>query len=118
MDVRDVVDGIITCTKLGRSGECYFLSGHYATLEDILGYVQKRIAGKKIRYLPLWLVRAFAPFYELNNILKKEPLFLTPYSVYTLGSNAVFSHQKAASELWFRPRPLSDTLDDMITTIF
>lgn len=117
VDVRDVADGIAACAERGRSGECYFLSGHYAALEDILGYVRNKIGGKKIHYLPLWLIQAFAPFYELANILKKEPLYLTPYSVYTLGSNAVFSHQKAASELGFRPRPLSSTLDDMVAAM-
>lgn len=117
VDVRDVADGILSCAEHGRSGESYLLSGHYADLEEILDYARRKIDGKPVSFLPLWCVKLFAPFHELVSLLKREPLFLTPYSVYTLGCNAAFSNAKAACELGFSPRPLNDTLDDMIEAI-
>lgn len=117
VDVRDVADGILACAEIGRSGESYLLTGHYATLRDILDHVQCRCGGKKPHYLPIWCVQAISPFCELFQVLKRESLFLTPYSVYTLGSNAVFSHRKATEQLGFSPRPLFDTLDDLIAAI-
>lgn len=114
VDVRDVADGILSCAEKGHSGECYILSGQYATLQDILEYVRKVFCGKPVLYLPLWVAKLIAPFYELISLLKKKPLFLTPYSVYTLGSNACFSREKATTELDYHPRELTETLQDIL----
>ena len=40
------------------------------------------------------------------------PLLITPYSVYTLGSNGNFSHAKAARDFGYAPRPMEETLAD------
>jgi len=114
VDVRDVAEGILACAARGRAGECYILSGHYATLRDILGHVRRRIGGRRVVCLPLGLLRLLAPAFERYSLLRKRPLFLTPYSVYTLGSNAVFSHDRATAELGYQPRALADTLDDIL----
>lgn len=114
VDVRDVVAGILSCAEQGRPGECYILSGHYARLRDILEPVRESIRGKRIRYLPLWLVKLCAPFYEGICLMRRRALFLTPYSAYTLGSNADFSRAKAAAELGYQPRALSATLRDLL----
>lgn len=114
VDVRDVADGIISCARNGRRGECYILSGHYATLQTILGYISSLGFGKEPKYLPLWLVKMVSPFFELSCILRKKPLFLTPYSAYTLGSNAMFSHKKASEELGYNPRNLKESLKDTV----
>lgn len=113
VDVRDVADGIISCAENGRAGECYILSGHYASLPDIFGHLSRIGYGREPRYLPLWFVKILSPFFELDSLLKRKPLFLTAYSAYTLGCNAVFSHKKATRELCYSPRSLKRTLDDM-----
>ena len=115
VDVRDVADGILSCADLGRPGEGYILSGHYATIKNILSYVQRMICGRRVVYLPLWLVKVFAPILERVRELQKKPLFLTPYSVYVMGSNAFFSRKKAEAELGYCPRKLTVTLKDMVT---
>lgn len=114
VDVRDVSDGIIACAKSGKRGNCYILSGHYATLPTILSYISSLGYGKEPKYLPLWLVKMISPFFELGCILRKKPLFLTPYSAYTLGSNALFSHEKASKELGYHPRDLKESLKDTV----
>ncbi|PWM14981.1 MAG: dihydroflavonol 4-reductase [Clostridia bacterium] len=115
VDVRDVADGILACTEKGRPGECYILSNRYASVREILSGVQKIVRGRKIRLcVPLSLVKLAAPLCEKISLKKKEPPFLTPYSVYTLSSNSAFSHDRATRELGYRPRALSLTLRDMV----
>ena len=41
VDVRDVAAGIVSCSEKGVCGRCYILSGHYATIRDILETVAK-----------------------------------------------------------------------------
>ena len=114
VDVRDVADGILACCEQGKPGACYILSGHYARLQEIFECLSKMGCGKEPRYLPLWLVKALSPFMELASIVHKRPFFLTPYSAYTLGCNALFSHEKATRELAYHPRDLDTTLRDMV----
>ena len=113
-DVRDVADGILACCEKGRAGECYILSGHYATLQDIFAHLSRAGYGKEPRYLPLWLIKTLSPFFELASLLRKEPLFLSPYSAAILGGNVRFSCKKAERELDYHPRALEETLDDTV----
>ena len=39
VDVRDVAQGILQCEDKGKNGECYLLTGHYLTVEDLLKLV-------------------------------------------------------------------------------
>lgn len=114
VDVRDVASGILACAEQGRSGECYILSGHYATLKDILEQVRQLVGGRPVAYLPLPLIKALAPWFEWSSLVRGRPLFLTPCSAYTLGSNAAFSYGKAQRELTYTPRSLAWTVNDMI----
>ncbi|OQB24993.1 MAG: 3 beta-hydroxysteroid dehydrogenase/Delta 5--_4-isomerase [Firmicutes bacterium ADurb.Bin182] len=115
VDVRDVADGIISCCEKGRKGECYILSGRYATVKELL-YMLHEITGKKEikSYLPLWFVKLTAPLAELYyKILRRPPLY-TAYSVYTVGSNSLFSHEKASKELGYKTRDMKQTLADTV----
>ncbi len=114
VDVRDAADGILACCEKGRSGECYILSGRCVRLREIFSHLSRAGYGREPLYLPLPVVRAAAFFTEAHSILRKTPLFLTPYSAHTLGSNALFSHEKASRELGYRPRALCETLDDTL----
>ena len=42
VDVRDVAAGILACAERGLPGHGYILSGHYATIRDILELVKRR----------------------------------------------------------------------------
>lgn len=114
VDVRDVADGILACAERGRAGEGYILSGRYVTLKEIFAILKRAGYGAEPHYLPLWFVRLNAIWMELDSLVHRKPLFLTPYSAYTLGSNACFSYEKAARELGYCPRPLEETLFDMV----
>ena len=115
VDVRDVADGVLSCCENGKSGECYILSGRYFKVRDLLDLLHEITGKRRIkRILPLWFIRITAPLAELYyKILRQPPLF-TAYSIYTLNSNASFSHEKAERELGYTTRPMKQTLSDTV----
>lgn len=113
-DVRDVAQGILACAEKGRPGQCYILSGDYYTIPQMVEYFHIASGGKAIKaILPMWMAKMTAPLSELYYKLRKQPPLYTPYSLYTLTSNANFSHAKAQRELGYSVRPMLDTVRDM-----
>lgn len=112
VDSRDVAKGILLCEKHGRRGECYILSGHYVTIQELLNRVRV-MTGRRptAKSLPYRFVKATAAFAEKAAALfgRKHPL-ITPLSVHTLHSNGFFSHEKARRELGYSPRPLEESI--------
>lgn len=115
VDVRDVADGIIKCAQKGKAGETYILSNEYVTVKRMFDILSK-IAGKSRPHgtIPLKAVRFVAPLFEKAGELTNGTLLVTPYSVYTLGSNGNFSHEKAETELGYTVRPIEETLADVV----
>lgn len=112
VDVRDVAQGCLLAAEKGEIGRCYILSGEYATIRDLLGWVGKRRGKKPLPVVPLFLARLAAPVNELIAKWRgKRPLY-TAYSLYTLTSNSNFSKERAVRELGYRTRPLADTIRD------
>ena len=118
VDVRDVAQGIITAADKGRTGECYLLCDEYYTVGQMMGYLAE-ICGKKApkKYAPTWLLKCIAPFAEIiYKLTKKTPLF-TLYSIYTLNTNANYTHEKATREFGYKPRGLKESLADTVAFI-
>lgn len=115
VDVRDVARGIAACAEYGEKAKCYILSGHYATIKDILSNI-KLLTGiqRTVSYLPIGFARLVAPMYEKHSVRRKKPLFFTPYAVDVLNSNGRFSHRHAEQTLGYRPRSLTETLRDTV----
>lgn len=115
VDVRDVAEGIIRCAGEGKCGETYILSGEYITVKRMFD-VLSRISGKKKVHgeIPLKAFRWMSPFCERIQKALGSPLLVTPYSMYTLGSNGIFSHEKAQKELGYAVRPIEETLADVV----
>lgn len=118
VDVRDVASGAIKAAQKGKSGECYILSNRFVSLKELFTELSAAAGQKKPRFfLPAWTAKCAAPFAQLHyKCWKKTPVF-TPYALYTLTSNGNFSHEKASRELGYRPRPLRQTVTDMIRQI-
>ncbi len=117
VDVRDVAKGCILALEKGKSGECYILSNRYYKVAELLKIVQNIKKSRRLPSLPMWFAEFLAPFFECGaRLLKKRPLF-TQYSLHTLKARYFFSHDKATSELGFRPRNIQDTIKDTITWI-
>lgn len=115
VDVRDVADGILNASEKAESGECFILSGHYATIEEVLNILHEITGEKRIKtVLPHWFVKALAPLCELYYKARKKPPLFTSYSMYTLSANSAFSNEKAKEKLGFDSRPLRETLWDTV----
>lgn len=115
VDVRDVADGIVKCIEKGKTGETYILSNEYITIKRMFDILSK-IAGKSRPHgtIPLNIVRLAAPLCEKTRKAIGGTLLVMPYSVYTLGSNGNFSHEKAENELGYAVRPIEETLADIV----
>ena len=115
VDVRDVAVGILACAERGKAGECYILSGHYASIQDLLALTAS-LLGRKVPRLcaPAALAGCAAPIFEKISQLRGECPFFTPYSIAVLRSNGHFSNAKAVGALGFHARPLRETLRSMI----
>lgn len=113
VDVRDVVDGIINISKKNKYGECYLLTNKYYTVKELINTLSKVTNKKKVKFtIPTCIIKLLAPMFEwFSNIRKSSPLF-TPYSIYVINTNAIFSHNKATKDLDYNPRSLEVTLKD------
>lgn len=117
VDVRDVAHGVVECCREGRAGECYILSGEFATVDEIIGEASRMTKVRKPLFnLPLKPVMLIAKLVEKMKRKSTTPLF-TPYSIAVLGANANFSHAKATRELGYSPRPLKETVSDTVKWI-
>lgn len=117
VDARDVAEGILQCEERGRPGECYILSGRYASILDLYNMVRKMQGRKPKRaLLPYPVAKIASGIAEKLSLWLRpgEAPLLTPYSVDALYSNSRFSHEKASRELGYAPRPLKDTVRDTI----
>ena len=115
VDVRDVAAGIVSCTEQGQPGHGYILSGHYATIRNILDIVKATAKkNRQVLCLPLFLAKLVAPLYERCSLRQKRPLYFTPYAIAVLGSNAQFNHSAATQAFRYAPTPLQITLHDTV----
>ncbi len=111
-DARDAAAGVCAAARQGRRGECYILSNKPVTIPEILALAGDIGGLRHIRAIPIGLARIVAPPAELYYRLVKQPPLFTNYSMYTLRSNCLFSHEKASRELGYAPRPLRETIYD------
>ena len=114
VDVRDVARGCLLALFRGKSGSCYILSNRHYEIREVLGMVRKVSRGRKLITLPMWTAKMVAPAFEWYAKHKHRRPLYTRYSLYTLRSNDRFSHDKATSELGYRPRDLYETIRDTV----
>lgn len=115
VDIRDVTEGILAAVEKGRTGECYILSNQFYTVKEFLDLLAEVSKKKKIKVvLPMWLAIWTAPLSEYWYKLRKKPPLFTVYSLFTLTSNACFSHKKADRELSYSTRDMKDTLSETV----
>lgn len=112
-DVRDVADGIISCIKVKKSGECFILSGNYYSIKDITKILSEitKLPNIKIT-IPMWIAKITAWMAEIYYKIRKEKPLFTSYSLYTLTSNSNFSNEKAKKVLNYKVTNIFDTLKD------
>ncbi|MCX6841425.1 MAG: SDR family oxidoreductase [candidate division WOR-3 bacterium] len=115
VDVRDVVAGLLLAADKGGRGEGYILSGERISVASLLllleGATGVRARARRIPFRLARLAARFAPaYYRLKHA---RPRF-TSYSLRVLASNCLMSSAKAARELGYAHRPLSETVRNSI----
>ena len=113
VDVRDVASGAIYAEERALTGARYMLSGHWVPLRRVAALAEEITGIPAPRFvLPLWLARFGAPLFTgFDRLMGREPLF-TSASMRALGSHQNISHDKAARELGYQPRPFEETFTD------
>ncbi len=115
VDVRDVVQGISAAAEVGRSGECYILSGEIISVKKMLDIILNEVNSTvKLKKISNRLAYIFSIFLELVYKLQHKKLLFTPYSISVLKSPCNFSNQKAKNELNFQPRSIEQSILDTI----
>jgi dihydroflavonol-4-reductase len=116
VDVRDVVAGALQAGESAPAGAKYLLSGHWVSMVDIAAMVAEITGVPAIKLtMPLWLAHIGAPFIQAVSRLNwKRPLY-TGVSLRALKSNRRISHERAARELGYQPRPFRETLADTLS---
>lgn len=115
VDVRDVALGIIKASISGKSGESYILSNKYYSVDELEECVREIVGGHKKTRISLKTMNFFVPIVGFFARVFRKRNLLTKYSVHTLSTHLLFSHEKATRELAFHPRSLKDTIIDMKT---
>lgn len=116
-DSRYVV-GDYAKTKATATQYVFILSGRYYSVKELFNTLSEVSGKRKIRiYLSTELVSKIAPIAEKIFLKLHLKPSVTPYSVYTLSTNANFSTKKAKEELGLRIRPIENTLIDTVRWI-
>ncbi len=115
VDVRDVVNGLLGAADRGERGELYILSGFNTPLTQIHRIVQELAGIRTPTFIvPFQLARVTARWMErLYRWSNSVPRFTT-YSLDTVRENAIFSHEKATRTFDYQPRPLRETVKDVL----
>lgn len=116
VDVRDVAKGMVLAARFGRKGENYILSGEQITVRNMMSALEEEtgITAPR-RVLPQWFAIATGFFAEIYYKARRQQPLFTSYSVSTLSSNSLTSHNKASKELGYSPRPLKETIKDTVS---
>lgn len=115
VDVRDVAQGLVAAAERGRRGEGYLLVGNEVTVKDFLSSIEKVSGTPAPRMrLPLGFVRAVSFLIPAYYFVTRERPIFTSYSLEVISSNCCMTHDKAARELGFCPRPFHETITDTV----
>lgn len=114
VDVRDVARGSIAAAERGRCGEAYLLGGESRSLEELAALVSLETRCRVPPLVPLWPARAVAALAPLYERATGRRALLTPYALHALTAPFTVSHEKAARELAFLPRPIARTVRDAL----
>lgn len=115
VDVRDVAQGIINALTMGKSGESYFLTGHYIAVPELMRKVSQIANKKRFKFIaPHWLIIIFSPIIECYVKLHHKKAMFTAFSMKTLYANCNFNKEKAIRDLGYSSRSIDETLNDTI----
>lgn len=116
VDVRDVAIGTLNAVTMGRSGETYLLCGTYQTLKDLSIKLEKLGGARAPICIPVSLVIALLPIVRLFARLSGSgDSFTREGLIIFRDGHPNMDCSKAGRELDYHPRPIEDSLHDMVS---
>jgi dihydroflavonol-4-reductase len=117
VDVRDVVAALLAAEHAGAVGENYLVGGRSATTAE-LAALAAGATGRRppLADLPMAFARVWTPLATKIARHSLNPLLYTQESLHALRSRPSVDHEKASAVLAHRPRPLEDTVTDLIAS--
>ncbi|MEV6657612.1 NAD-dependent epimerase/dehydratase family protein [Nocardia fluminea] len=114
VDVRDVAHGLILAGEKGRTGENYLLGGEMTTMIDFCRMAAARTGAKGPRFaIPAKALGAALPVLApIGKLLGSDSL--SKAALGAVISAPVVDHGKAERELGYRPRPTTETVNDLV----
>ncbi|MFF2082507.1 NAD-dependent epimerase/dehydratase family protein [Nocardia sp. NPDC058176] len=114
VDVRDVAQGLILAGEKGRTGENYLLGGYMTAMIDMLRMAATRAGAKGPRFsISPKILGATLPVVEpISRRLGSD--ILSKAALGALISAPVVDHGKAERELGYHPRPVEETVADLV----
>ncbi len=119
-DIRDAAPAIVAAMDKGRPGERYILGGENITARELLGKISI-ILGKSPALVPIPRVVldiSARLAVMAHRFRRSSKLSFYPDLVKILDYDWAYSSEKAKRELGYRPRPLDQTLQDLLTNSF
>jgi dihydroflavonol-4-reductase len=120
VDIRDVAPAIVSALEKGRAGERYVLGGENIAAADLLDRISV-ILEKRPRKVPIprWFLNMAAQVsLGIHRFKGNSKLSFYPDLVKMLDYDWSYSSEKAKRELGFRPRPLDQTIRELLTNNF
>ena len=115
VDVRDLAAGCIAAADKGRIGEGYILGNDVIRFKTLSKIIAKETGCKPVKFfLPIFFAEMIAKRMEKRASKTGKMPMMTTFSVYNLKRNNQFDYSKAAQELGYTTRPLTETLRDQI----
>lgn len=114
VDVRDAALGHLLAAERGQSGRRYVLGGHNISYREFLEALAE-VAHFRPRWLPTLpgpVLLTWARLAQARAWLRGKPAFPSPAEARLSRRFAYVSWRRAAVELGYAPRPLSDSLRD------
>ncbi|MFZ1683663.1 MAG: NAD-dependent epimerase/dehydratase family protein [Candidatus Zixiibacteriota bacterium] len=120
VDIRDVAPAIVAAIDRGRERERYILGGENISARDLLDRISN-VLGKSPTKVPVprWFLDLAAQVsLKVHRFKGNSKLSFYPDLVKFLDYDWIYSSEKAKRELGFRPRPLDETIRDLLTNSF
>ena len=114
VDVRDVVAALLAAETLGETGSNYLVGGHSASLAELARTACAVTGARRPPDIPLWFARVWSPAATVVARRSANPLLYARESLHAVACRPEVDHSRAARSLGHRPRPLEETVIDLL----
>ena len=116
IDVRDVVSTAIAAIEKARAGQKYLVAGKWHSLKELSACVEKHSGVKTVHtVLPFWSARIGLPFITMySKLTGNEQLYTSESLEIVAKGSRLIDNSKSRKELGLEPRPLDETIHDLI----